>query len=39
VLKSPHAAPLTVEEMDEAVSKHLRAEHAPGEAGRKPAAR
>jgi predicted nucleic-acid-binding protein len=26
--KSPHTAPLTVEQMDEAVSKHLRDKHA-----------
>ena len=29
LLKSPHAIPLTVEQMDEAVSKHLRDRHAP----------
>jgi antitoxin PrlF len=33
LLKSPHAAPPTVEQMDEAVSKHLRAKHASGRAG------
>lgn len=30
LLKSPHTRPLTVEQMDEAVGKHLRARHAPG---------
>jgi len=35
LLKSPHAAPLTVEQMDEAVSKQLRDKHAPTQAGRK----
>lgn len=39
LLKSPHAAPLTLEQMDEAVAKHLRAKHAPSQAGRKSAAR
>lgn len=39
LLKSPHAGPLTVEQMDEGVAKHLRAKHAPGRAGRKSAAR
>ena len=34
LLKSPHSAPLTVEQMDEAVSKHLRDKHAPTKAGR-----
>ena len=37
--KSPHAAPLTVEQMDEAVSMHLRDKHAPSQAGRKSAGR
>ncbi len=45
LLKSPHAAPLTVQQMDEAVLKHLREnlrenlreKHAPSRAGRKPA--
>jgi AbrB family looped-hinge helix DNA binding protein len=37
LLTSPHAAPLAVEQMDEAVSRHLRAKHAPGQAGRKSA--
>ena len=35
LLKSPHAAPLTVEQMDEAVAKQLRDKHAPTQAGRK----
>lgn len=35
LLKSPHAAPLTVEQMDEAVARHLREKHAPARAGRK----
>lgn len=39
LLKSPHAAPLTVEQMDEAMAKHLRDKHAPSQAGRKSAAR
>ena len=39
LLKSPHAAPLTVEQMDEAVAKHLRNKHAPNQAGRKSAGR
>lgn len=37
LLKSPHATPLTVEQMDEAVSTHLRARHAPARNGRKSA--
>ena len=37
LLKSPHATPLTVEQMDEAVSKHLRDRHAPARNGRKAA--
>jgi bifunctional DNA-binding transcriptional regulator/antitoxin component of YhaV-PrlF toxin-antitoxin module len=35
LLKSPHAAPLTVEHMDEAVAMHLREKHAPKPAGRR----
>ncbi|WP_457331766.1 AbrB/MazE/SpoVT family DNA-binding domain-containing protein [Rhizobacter sp. P5_C2] len=31
ILKSPHAAPPTVGQMDEGISKLLREEHAPGE--------
>lgn len=34
LLKSPHAASLTVEQMDEAVSKHLRDKHAASQTGR-----
>ncbi len=37
LLKSPHAIPLTVEQMDEAVSKHLRNRPAPARNGRKSA--
>lgn len=29
LLKSPHAAPLTVEQMDEGVAGHLRGKHLP----------
>jgi antitoxin PrlF len=36
LLKSPHAKALTVAQMDEAVSKHLRGKHAPARAGSKP---
>lgn len=36
-LKSPQAPPLTVEQVDEAVSKHLRDKHAHRQAGRKSA--
>lgn len=39
LLKSPHATPPTVVQMDEAVSQHLRAKHAPARSGRKPAGR
>ena len=39
LLKSPHAIPLTVEQMDEAVSKHLREKHARAGTGRKSAGR
>jgi bifunctional DNA-binding transcriptional regulator/antitoxin component of YhaV-PrlF toxin-antitoxin module len=39
LLKSPHAAPLTVETMDAAVAKHLRHKPAPSQAGRHPAGR
>ncbi|MBC7940948.1 MAG: AbrB/MazE/SpoVT family DNA-binding domain-containing protein [Chitinophagaceae bacterium] len=35
LLKSLHAAPPTVEQMDEAVAKHLRDKQAPSLAGRK----
>ena len=37
LLKSPHAIPLTVEQMDEAVSKHLTDRHTPALNGRKSA--
>ena len=39
LLKSPHATPPTVQQMDEAVSRHLRQKHAPARSGRKPAGR
>ena len=39
LLKSPHATPPTVEQMDEAVSKHLRDKHAPGRRSRKSSSR
>ena len=29
LLKSPHAGPLTVEQMDESIARHLRDKHAP----------
>ncbi|HNT39999.1 MAG TPA: AbrB/MazE/SpoVT family DNA-binding domain-containing protein [Rubrivivax sp.] len=35
LLESPHAAPLSIAQMDEAVAKHLRDKHAPRRAGRK----
>jgi AbrB family looped-hinge helix DNA binding protein len=35
LLKSPHSAPLTVEQMDDAVSKHLRDKHASARKSRK----
>ena len=35
LLKSAHAMPLTVAQMDEAVSMHLRDKHAPPRRGRK----
>jgi AbrB family looped-hinge helix DNA binding protein len=34
LLKSPHSAAPSVEQMDEAVSKHLRDQHAPARNGR-----
>lgn len=37
LFKSPHGEPFTLEQMDEAVSKLLRDEHAPRRAGRKTA--
>ena len=39
LLTSPHATPLTVEEMDEAVTKQLRAKHTPPRGGRKSSSR
>jgi antitoxin PrlF len=39
LLTSPHASARTVEQMDEAVSRHLRDKHAPGAKARKPARR
>ena len=39
LLKSPHATPPTVQQMDEAVSRHLRQKHAPARSGRKSAGR
>lgn len=36
LLQSPHPEPLTVEQMDEAVSRHLRAKHAPRSGRAKP---
>jgi len=36
LLKSPHEAPLSVAQMDEGVSRSLRAKHAPGKASGKP---
>lgn len=38
-LTSPHAVALTVKQMDEAISKHLRDKHAPGRRDRKSAGR
>lgn len=35
LLKSPHAVPLTVEQMDEAVAQHLRDKHVPARSARK----
>ena len=39
LLRSLHAAPVTVEPMDEAVSRQLRDQHSPSQAGRKTAGR
>ncbi len=39
LLKSPHAKPPTLAQMDEAVSQHLRGRYAPTRSGRKPASR
>ncbi len=35
LLKSPHATAPTVEQMDEAISRHLRDKHAPARGGRR----
>ena len=39
LLKSPHATPPTAEQMDAAVSKHLRDKYAAARGGRKPGGR
>ena len=39
LLKSPHAGPLTVEQMDAGIAKHLQGKHAPGPGRGKPAGR
>jgi AbrB family looped-hinge helix DNA binding protein len=39
LLKSPHARPLTVEQMDEGAAKHLREKHAPSSRRGKPPGR
>ena len=39
LLKSPHGVPPTVEQMDEAIDKHLREKHAPPSLGPKPSGR
>lgn len=39
LLKSPHVTPVTVEQMDEAVSKLLRDKHAPARRSRKSSSR
>ena len=39
LLKSPHAGPLTVEQMDEGIAKHLREKHAPSSRQGKPSGR
>ena len=39
LLKSPHAEPLTVEQMDEGVAKHLREKHPPASRRRTPSGR
>lgn len=36
ILGSPHAKPLTVEEMDEGIARHLRDKHRPAAPRRKP---
>jgi len=39
LLKSPHAVPLTVEQMDEGIAQHLREKHAPALGSRKTSGR
>ena len=39
LLKSPHPEPLTVEQMDDAVSRHMRSKHAPRSGRAKPTGR
>lgn len=39
LLKSPYAAPLTVAQMDEGISRHLREKHAPTSGGQRPSKR
>ncbi len=39
LLKSPRAAALTVEQMDEGIAKHVRQKHAPTSRGRKTSGR
>lgn len=39
LLKSPHAGPLTVEQMDEGIARHLRDKHASGLPRAKPRSR
>ena len=39
LLESPHAEPLTIEQMDEGVARHVREKHAPATRRRTPSAR
>ena len=39
LLKSPHGAPLTVQQMDEGISRHLRDKHASASRGHKSSGR
>ena len=39
LLKSPHAGPLTVEQMDEGIAKHMRERHASSSRRGKPSSR
>ena len=39
LLKSPWGVPLTVEEMDEAITRHLQEKHAPASSGQEPSGR